>query len=129
MKKRSFGSFGFSSLCVVALTAAFATLAAGCCAKCVIVRCGSACKKPCCVKQAKCPPGCTKPCCAKKAPDTQGTAAAPVNANCPISGESINPTVTTVSAGKTVGFCCKNCVGRWEALTQAERDRKLAEAM
>ena len=42
--------------------------------------------------------------------------AAPVleNANCPISGDPVNPQVTTVYQGKTYGFCCAGCVKKFK---------------
>lgn len=43
-------------------------------------------------------------------------AATPVleNANCPISGDPVNPQVTAVYQGKTYGFCCKGCVSKFK---------------
>ena len=36
----------------------------------------------------------------------------PVNKKCPISGDDVNPKGKTVQyKGKTVGFCCDDCVG------------------
>jgi YHS domain-containing protein len=43
------------------------------------------------------------------APATQ-PAAKPVNTVCPVSGDPIDPTVTTTYQGKTVAFCCKDCI-------------------
>jgi YHS domain-containing protein len=35
----------------------------------------------------------------------------PVNQNCPVTGEKVDPTVQTVQyKGKTVGFCCPDCI-------------------
>lgn len=42
------------------------------------------------------------------APSTQPTAA--VNTKCPVSGDAVDPTVTTVYKGKTYAFCCSDCV-------------------
>ena len=36
------------------------------------------------------------------------------NANCPISGDPVNPEVTAVYQGKTYGFCCKGCVSKFK---------------
>ncbi len=44
------------------------------------------------------------------APATQPTAGAPINKLCPIQGEEINPKVTYVYKGQTIGFCCKDCI-------------------
>ena len=34
----------------------------------------------------------------------------PVNATCPVSDEKVDPEVTANYKGKTVGFCCSDCV-------------------
>jgi YHS domain-containing protein len=34
----------------------------------------------------------------------------PVNTKCPVSGDDIDPKVTTVYNGKTYAFCCADCV-------------------
>lgn len=46
----------------------------------------------------------------KQAAATTQPAARPVNTTCPVSGEPIDPAVTVVQDGKTVAFCCKECV-------------------
>ncbi len=46
-------------------------------------------------------------------PATQPAAAA--NAKCPVSGDDIDPKVTTVYKGKTVAFCCADCVKSFKA--------------
>lgn len=46
---------------------------------------------------------------------------APVNATCPGSGDPIDPAVTTVSHGFTIGFCCNGCKGKFEAQPAAEQ--------
>lgn len=48
-----------------------------------------------------------------KAPATQPAKAPdpkPVNTKCPVTGEDIDPKVTTVYDGKTFAFCCEDCV-------------------
>ncbi len=43
--------------------------------------------------------------------DTQMTAGKPINKYCPVNrGDEIDPNVTTVYKGKTIGFCCPDCV-------------------
>lgn len=39
-------------------------------------------------------------------------AAKPVNKTCPVEGKDheVDPKVTTVYKGKTVGFCCRDCI-------------------
>jgi hypothetical protein len=52
-----------------------------------------------------------------------------VNKRCPVSGEAVSGTTTTVSyQGKGVGFCCPSCVSKWNALTDAQKSEKIAAA-
>jgi YHS domain-containing protein len=45
-------------------------------------------------------------------PATQpAQAGKPVNTKCPVSGDPIDPAITTVYQGKTIAFCCKDCIG------------------
>jgi YHS domain-containing protein len=44
-----------------------------------------------------------------KAGTTQ-PAAKPVNTKCPVSGEPIDSAITVVQDGKTIAFCCKDCI-------------------
>lgn len=46
----------------------------------------------------------------KQKPATTQSAAKPVNTKCPVSGDPIDSTVTVVQDGKTVAFCCKDCI-------------------
>jgi len=34
----------------------------------------------------------------------------PVNTKCPVNGEDVDPKITVVYDGKTIGFCCQDCV-------------------
>ena len=43
-----------------------------------------------------------------KAPTSQPAAA--TNAKCPVSGDDVDPKVTTVYNGKTYAFCCADCI-------------------
>jgi YHS domain-containing protein len=47
---------------------------------------------------------------------TQPAAAKPVNKTCPVEGKDheIDPKVTVVYKGKTIGFCCKDCQEEFE---------------
>ena len=51
---------------------------------------------------------------ATTAPSTKATtqaSATPVNKKCPVSGDAVDPKVKTVQYdGKTIGFCCEDCV-------------------
>jgi YHS domain-containing protein len=40
---------------------------------------------------------------------------APVNKTCPMKGQPVNPNLTSVYMGKTLGFCCNNCKGQFDA--------------
>jgi YHS domain-containing protein len=52
-----------------------------------------------------------KPAADNKPAATQPAAPAPVNKKCPVTGEDINPKGKTVQyKGKTVGFCCDDCI-------------------
>ena len=48
-----------------------------------------------------------------KAPATSQPAAA-TNAKCPITGEDVDPKITTVYDGKTYAFCCGDCVASFK---------------
>lgn len=51
-----------------------------------------------------------KPASPTTAPTTQA-AAAPINKFCPLNPENtVDPAVTTVYDGKTIGFCCPDCI-------------------
>jgi len=52
---------------------------------------------------------------APAAPPQTQPAAAPVNKFCPLAPDhEVDPTVTTVYKGKTIGFCCEGCVPKFE---------------
>ena len=42
-------------------------------------------------------------------------AAKPVNDKCPVSGAPVKPGFVSTFEGKTVGFCCNNCKGKFDA--------------
>jgi len=53
-----------------------------------------------------------------------------VNATCPIMGTTLDPEnvpaeLTRVRKGRTVGFCCPECLAAWDKLTDAEKGAKL----
>ena len=53
-----------------------------------------------------------------------------VNAYCAIVlDDPVNPEVFTDYKGQRVGFCCKGCVPKWNALTDAQKDAALAKAI
>jgi YHS domain-containing protein len=50
----------------------------------------------------------------KPASQPASTQPAPVNKKCPISGEAVDPKGKTVTyKGKTVGFCCDDCIEKF----------------
>ncbi|TWT30173.1 hypothetical protein KOR34_47310 [Posidoniimonas corsicana] len=51
-----------------------------------------------------------------------------VDGVCPISGEAVDEAVTVDYQGKTVKFCCKDCLASWEKMTDEEKQAKLAAA-
>ena len=48
------------------------------------------------------------------------------NTVCPITGQPASPDVTTEWDGKTVGFCCSDCLPEWETLSDEQKTDKLA---
>ncbi|QDT66644.1 HMG-box domain-containing protein [Calycomorphotria hydatis] len=53
----------------------------------------------------------------------------PVNKHCPIMGGEVTANGGRVEwKGKTVGFCCPGCIPKWNALSDEEKEKKLAEA-
>lgn len=59
----------------------------------------------------------------------QGGGAAPVNTKCPVSGEEVKAGGATVSYnGQTVGFCCPGCIGKFNAMSDADKAAALSKA-
>jgi len=57
-----------------------------------------------------------------------------VNAKCPMMGNKINqaamaPDMTRDYNGQKVGFCCPSCMPKWDALSEEDKEAKLAAAM
>jgi YHS domain-containing protein len=48
------------------------------------------------------------------APSTQ-PAGKPVNKLCPVGKEDVDPKVTIDYKGKTIGFCCEDCIPKFKA--------------
>jgi len=48
-----------------------------------------------------------------------------MNTSCPISSKPIDANVTADYMGKKVGFCCKNCLSKWEAMSAEEKAAKV----
>ncbi len=60
-------------------------------------------------------------CCATGEKSASAADAKIVNTTCPLSGGPAKATITAAYNGKTVGFCCAGCAGKWEAATDTER--------
>ena len=52
------------------------------------------------------------------------------NAYCVIMNEDpVDPELVREYKGQRVGFCCKGCLPKWEALTDGQKDAALAKAI
>lgn len=68
--------------------------------------------------------------CASTDTTTGTTGAAAMNAKCPMSGESLEANCPTTSVdGKTIGFCCNNCLKKFNGMTPTEQKAKVTGAM
>ncbi|MFH5803077.1 hypothetical protein [Alienimonas sp. DA493] len=77
-------------------------------------------------------------CAVESAPDavdevtaTDAPAATPVaivNETCPLMGGDVDPAVTTEWNGRTVGFCCAQCIPEWKELSEEQKAANLAAA-
>lgn len=113
---------------VVAFVASTTGCSQNCCQKCggtqAAAKCGGKCGGKCAdCKAAKCDGKCGGKCPKCKAAKTSA-----LNTKCPISGEPVDPAVTTVTGGKTVAFCCGGCIGKWKKMSAEEQSRVLAAA-
>jgi len=64
--------------------------------------------------------------CSSKA---EGSSPAAVNAMCPINLEPVEPDGgRTEWNGQTIGFCCKSCIGKFDALDDAGKKAALEKA-
>jgi len=52
-----------------------------------------------------------------------------VNTKCPMMGGDVDPAYTTDFNGKTVGFCCKGCAGKFNKLSDTAKAELLAASM
>lgn len=56
----------------------------------------------------------------------QGTAMT-LNSKCPVSGKAVDSSIPTADFnGGKVGFCCPKCVTGWNAMSDADKQAKLA---
>jgi YHS domain-containing protein len=49
-----------------------------------------------------------------------------VNTTCPIGKEQVDSSVTSTFNGQTVGFCCANCKGKFDKMSDADKSAKLS---
>ncbi len=65
--------------------------------------------------------------CSSTSNTTSGKA---MNATCPVTGKTIatDSPVTTFD-GKTIGFCCNNCVGKFNGMPSADKQAKITGSM
>jgi hypothetical protein len=53
-----------------------------------------------------------------------------VNDYCAVMNDDpVDPAHVTVYKGQKVGFCCSQCLPKWQAMTDAQRDAALAAAV
>lgn len=71
-------------------------------------------------------------CASNSKTSASASAGKPVNKVCPMMLEHDVPeknTATVAYKGQTVGFCCADCIDGWEKMSDAKRDKMLAEAI
>jgi YHS domain-containing protein len=53
-----------------------------------------------------------------------------MNATCPVSGKAIDgDSPVTTFDGKTIGFCCNNCVSKFNGMPNADKQAKITGSM
>ena len=61
---------------------------------------------------------------------SQPTASATINRKCPIMGDPVDAEAPTVRyKGRTIGFCCGDCVPEWNGLSAAKKDQHLKKML
>lgn len=63
--------------------------------------------------------GCTKP-------SSNAADVTLANTQCPITGQPASSYATTEWDGRTIGFCCSDCLPEWESLSDEQKADKLA---
>ena len=60
---------------------------------------------------------------------TDSASVGPINEHCPIMGEDVTEDGGQVDFnGQIVGFCCEECAGKFQALSDEEKTKALADA-
>jgi hypothetical protein len=50
-----------------------------------------------------------------------------LNSKCPVSGKAVDSSIPTADYnGGKVGFCCPRCVTSWNAMSEADKQAKIA---
>lgn len=49
-----------------------------------------------------------------------------MNTTCPFSGRPVTEGMTASYEGKTVGFCCRGCTSKFESMSDADKQAKMA---
>ena len=53
-----------------------------------------------------------------------------MNATCPVSGKALETgSPVTTFDGKTIGFCCNNCVNKFNGMPNADKQAKITGSM
>ncbi|MCC6676606.1 MAG: hypothetical protein IT436_05635 [Phycisphaerales bacterium] len=65
---------------------------------------------------------------AKAETKAEAPAAMSVNKTCPIGGHAAVASKTVAYKGKTIGFCCSDCIESFNGMSEAEKDAVLAKA-
>lgn len=70
-------------------------------------------------------------CCDKCDDDDKKASMGAVNSVCPMRGAACpigDKAATTSFKGKTVAFCCKGCISKWDALSDSDKQARLDKA-
>lgn len=51
-----------------------------------------------------------------------------LNTRCPVAGETPDPSITADYKGGKVAFCCKGCMNKWNAKSDADKAALLEKA-
>lgn len=117
MMKRAMGVMVLAGAAAVFAGCQSAQKSGSCCGD----GCTMACTEDCTGKNCE-----TKACCAGA---KTAAADAPVNTICPIGGHAAENMIHVAYSGKTIAFCCSDCVDAFNAMDTKGKDDVLATAM
>jgi YHS domain-containing protein len=67
--------------------------------------------------------------CSTTSSTTTSKSAAMANTTCPVSNEALGKDAcTTTYDGKTIGFCCKNCLTKFNGMSDTDKKAKVTAA-